>query len=144
MIKRDHGSGANLGAPVFTPETLTGNSPRVSVVLLNKDEPELATSLDLLRSQCVALDAECIVIDALAAVATISAKNGPGSGGFHLRPRSGAQVHSAPAQRRCACRCSAVVAFCDAGEQPAENWLEKLTAPLLTVATTSSAVPSSH
>jgi glycosyltransferase involved in cell wall biosynthesis len=105
---------------------------KISVVVLSKDEPDLAVSLELLRPQCDALGAQCIVVDA--------------SDG-RLEPIH--QEHSwttwidvslpfwrsstIPHQRNIGCRAAtgSIIAFCDSGGEPDENWLASITAPLI-------------
>lgn len=105
---------------------------KISVVVLSKDEPDLAVSLELLRPQCDALGAQCIVVDA--------------SDG---RLESIHQEHSwttwidfsipfwrsstIPHQRNIGCLAAtgSIIAFCDSGGEPDENWLATITAPLV-------------
>lgn len=106
--------------------------PSVSVVVLSKDEPQLATSLELLVAQATHIAAEIVVVDASdhrlddirRAFPTVVWID-------YLGPfwRSSTIPH----QRNVGVRASSgdVIAFCDAGGEPTPNWLETITAPLL-------------
>jgi len=106
--------------------------PTVSVVILNKDEPELMKSLDLLKLQCEALEAECIVVDASDGRMDYIGEAHPWVRWINFRPPFW-RSSSIPHQRNAGVRAaqSDIVAFCDAGGEPAPDWLENLTAPLL-------------
>ncbi|HEV3213439.1 MAG TPA: glycosyltransferase [Acidimicrobiales bacterium] len=110
----------------------TDPRPSVSVVVLSKDEPQLAHTLDLLRPQCDAIDAECLVVDA-------------SMGRMEHVHRDHAWVEwidfvgpmcvkvTIPHQRNAGVRRAKgrIVAFCDAGGSPQEGWLDALIQPLL-------------
>lgn len=106
--------------------------PRISVVVLSKDEPDLAVTLDLLRTQCESLDAECVVVDASQRRLESIHEAHPWvtwidySGPFW-------RSSTIPHQRNAGCRAAAgdVIAFCDAGAEPDDEWLATITAPLL-------------
>ena len=42
----------------------TAESPRISVLIIVKDEPEIEKTLELLHDQCKEANAECVVVDA--------------------------------------------------------------------------------
>jgi glycosyltransferase involved in cell wall biosynthesis len=112
-------------------ETPSESRRLVSVVVLSKDEFDLADTLELLRPQCEALDAECVVVDA-----------------SEQRLKSIHQAHpwvkwidysgpfwrssTIPHQRNLGCRTAQgdIIAFCDAGGEPYPDWLDTITAPL--------------
>jgi glycosyltransferase involved in cell wall biosynthesis len=104
----------------------------ISVVVLSKDEPELAITLELLRPQCESLDAECVVIDASDHRLESIHRANPWvtwvdySGPFW-------RSSTIPHQRNAGCRTAVgdIIAFCDAGGEPDADWLATITAPLL-------------
>lgn len=104
----------------------------VSVVVLSKDEPALATTLDLLRPQCEALGAECIVVDASKGRLNYIRDDHPWvkwidySGPFW-------RSSTIPHQRNVGCRAAAgeVIAFCDCGGEPQSDWLRSITVPII-------------
>ncbi len=105
---------------------------RISVVVLSKDEPDLAVTLELLRTQCESLGAECVVVDASERRLESIHRAHPWvtwidySGPFW-------RSSTIPHQRNVGCRAAAgdVIAFCDAGGEPDADWLATITAPLL-------------
>lgn len=104
----------------------------ISVVVLSKDEPELAITLELLRPQCESLDAECVVIDASDHRLDSIHRANPWvtwvdySGPFW-------RSSTIPHQRNAGCRTAQgdIIAFCDAGGEPDVGWLATITEPLL-------------
>jgi glycosyltransferase involved in cell wall biosynthesis len=115
-------------SPVFATE---GHHPAISVVVLSKDEPELAASLELLRPQCEALNAQCIVVDASEGRLEFIHVAHPwvtwiGFIGPFWRSST------IPHQRNVGCRAATgdIIAFCDSGSEPGANWLASITARL--------------
>ena len=107
-------------------------NPRVSVVIIVRDAPEAEQTLDLLRAQVVANDAECLVIDAsdgrMAAVAVLHpwvrwiTYPAPLDGAISIAGQRNVGIREARAD---------VIAFIDAGCKPVEGWLATLTAPII-------------
>ena len=105
---------------------------RVSVVVLSKDEPDLAVTLDLLKPQCESLRAECVVVDASESRLDEIRVAHPWvnwidySGPFW-------RSSTIPHQRNVGCRAALgdIIVFCDAGGEPDDDWLESITAPLI-------------
>lgn len=97
----------------------------VAVVLLSKDEPNIAESLALLQPQCEALGARCIVIDASEKrLDDIRITNPWVEWIDYEKPFW--RASSIPHQRNVGVRIADtdIVAFCDAGGLPTPNWLE--------------------
>ncbi|NBV25940.1 MAG: glycosyltransferase [Actinobacteria bacterium] len=97
----------------------------VAVVLLSKDEPNIAESLVLLQPQCEALGAKCIVIDASEKrLDDIRIANPWVEWIDYEKPFW--RASSIPHQRNVGVRIANtnIVAFCDAGGLPTPNWLE--------------------
>ncbi|CAB4860717.1 unannotated protein [freshwater metagenome] len=104
----------------------------VAVVLLSKDEPSLAESLDLLRPQCESMAARCLVIDASEGrLDHIRVANPWVAWVDYVKPFW--RKSSIPHQRNIGVRQADtdIVAFCDAGGRPAGDWLRNITAPLV-------------
>ena len=109
---------------------LPTGAPKISVVVLSKDEPALATTLDLLQPQCEELGAECIVVDASNGRLDYIRDDRPWvkwiaySGPFW-------RSSTIPHQRNIGCEAAGdVIAFCDCGGEPPPDWLQSITAPL--------------
>jgi len=109
-----------------------GHDHKISVIVLSKDERDLATSLEILKPQCEALAAQCIVVDASEGRLESIHQD-------HLWTTwidfSGPFWRSStiPHQRNAGCRAATgdIIAFCDSGGEPDVNWLASITAPLL-------------
>jgi glycosyltransferase involved in cell wall biosynthesis len=105
---------------------------KISVVILSKDESELANTLELLKPQCEGLGAQCIVVDAsehrleFIHQANLWTTWLDYSGPFW-------RSSTIPHQRNVGCRAAEgdIIAFCDSGLEPDENWLDTITAPLI-------------
>jgi glycosyltransferase involved in cell wall biosynthesis len=113
------------------PET-TGPLPGVSVVVLSKDEPQLARTLELLRPQCDAIGAECVVVDASdGRMEAIHSANAWAQWVDYVGPMC-IKV-TIPHQRNVGVRRSrgTIVAFCDAGGSPQDGWLAALVQPII-------------
>jgi glycosyltransferase involved in cell wall biosynthesis len=103
----------------------------ISVVVLSKDEPALDTTLNLLRPQCEALGAECIIVDASKGRLDDIRVAHPWvnwidySGPFW-------RSSTIPHQRNVGCRSASgdVIVFCDCGGEPQLDWLKSITGPL--------------
>ncbi|HEV3311186.1 MAG TPA: glycosyltransferase, partial [Chloroflexota bacterium] len=128
---RLHIAGPDSGTTNTASKNSGGGKPQISVVVLSKDEPELALTLDLLRPQCAALNAECIVVDASERRLESIRLAHPWvvwmdySGPFW-------RSSTIPHQRNVGCRAASgdIIAFCDAGGEPDADWLATITAPL--------------
>ncbi len=105
--------------------------PQVSVVIVSKDEPQLAETLTALRAHIEQNDGECIVIDAsrrrLEAIRLSYPwvrwvdYMGPLGVGVTIAHQRNVGVKIARAE---------IIAFCDSGGVPAEGWLSELVRPL--------------
>jgi len=104
----------------------------VAVVLLSKDEPSIAKSLDLLRPQCEQLKARCVIIDASEGRLDFIRVANPWVTWIDYE-KPFWRKSSIPHQRNVGARLAGteIIAFCDAGGEPARDWLEKITTPLL-------------
>lgn len=110
---------------------------QISVVVLSKDELDLAGTLEMLRPQCESLGAECIVVDASEHRLEAIHRAHPWvtwidySGPFW-------RSSTIPHQRNVGCRAANgdIIAFCDAGGEPEADWLRAITAPLMSGART--------
>jgi glycosyltransferase involved in cell wall biosynthesis len=113
------------------------NGRKISVIILSKDEPDLATSLELLRPQCEAMGAQCIVVDASEGRLEFIHRDHPWTTWIDF---SGPFWRSStiPHQRNAGCHAATgdIIAFCDSGGEPSHNWLTSITAPLLSGAFT--------
>jgi len=109
-----------------------GGPPSISVVLVCRDEPELAQTLEALQPQCVAAQAECLVIDGSETRLEDIAAAHPWVRWVDYVAPLGVRATIA-SQRNLGARLSrgAVVAYLDAGSRPAPGWLEALCAPVL-------------
>ncbi|MCB0976791.1 MAG: hypothetical protein KDB02_04965 [Acidimicrobiales bacterium] len=107
-------------------------TPSVSVVVISKDEPSLADTLDLLRPQVDAAGAECIVVDASGGRLDGIGHDRPWVRWVEFTPVEG-RPRSIPHQRNAGVALSEapIVAFVDCGGRPGESWLADLTEPLL-------------
>ena len=110
----------------------TGGPPSVSVVVLSKDEPQLARTLELLRPQCDAIGAECLVVDASAGRMEAVHRAHRWVEWLDFVGPLGIKV-TIPHQRNAGVRRSKgdIVAFCDAGGSPGEGWLASLVEPII-------------
>jgi glycosyltransferase involved in cell wall biosynthesis len=129
-----------------TTDTHVSNSPKsvrsqasppapdrqISVIVLSKNEPDLAVSLELLRPQCETLGAQCIVVDASEGRLEYIHEAHPWTTWVDF---SGPFWRSStiPHQRNAGCRAATgnIIAFCDSGAEPDSNWLASITGPLL-------------
>jgi glycosyltransferase involved in cell wall biosynthesis len=106
--------------------------PKVTVVVISKDEPELGTALATLRPQCEAAQAECLVVDSsegrLDMVrdanqwATWIRYDAPPHRRFTIAHQRNVGVRASQGD---------VVAFCDATGVPDPDWLRSLVEPIL-------------
>lgn len=107
-------------------------SPRISVLIIVKDEPEIEKTLELLNDQCKEANAECIVVDASKhRLDSIRAKH---PWVFWIDYNQTARTNiTIPHQRNIAVAAasSSVLLFCDAGGTPSKNWVSDLSKPLL-------------
>lgn len=98
-----------------------------TVVIIVKDEPAVASTLELLWPQCVAANAECIVVDASEGrLRKIELEfewvrwidfHQPAGRRFTIPQQRNVGVRAATTQR---------IVFCDAGVTPAHDWLRRL------------------
>jgi len=105
--------------------------PQVSVVIVSKDEPQLAETLAVLRAHVEQNDGECVVVDAsrrrLEAIRLSYPWVrwvdfvGPLGVGITIAHQRNVGVNNARAK---------IIAFCDSGGIPAEGWLSELVRPL--------------
>lgn len=105
---------------------------KVSVIIVNKDELQIQRSLELLKPQCEALGAECLVLDASTKRLDFIRLANPWVTWIDYEPPFW-RSSTIPLQRNVAVRASQgeVIAFCDAGGEPDSNWLSSLTDSLL-------------
>ena len=112
--------------------TSSSVSPSVAVVIISKDEPSLADTLKLLHPQLLLLNAECIVVDASEKRLDYIRLKFPWVNWVdYTRPIN--LTVTIPHQRNIGVRESSapIIAFCDSGGAPSDNWLENLIRPIL-------------
>ena len=110
----------------------TAESPRISVLIIVKDEPEIEKTLELLHDQCKNTNAECIVVDASEhRLDSIKVKYPWVNWIDYDQPTS--KIITIPHQRNIAVAAanSSILLFCDAGGTPSKNWVRDLSTPLL-------------
>jgi len=105
--------------------------PRVTVVVVSKDEPHLVETLGVLRQHIDQNQGECIVVDASRKRFDAVRRThpwvrwvdfiGPFGVAITIAHQRNVGVHAARAN---------IIAFCDSGGMPEEGWLSELTAPL--------------
>lgn len=106
--------------------------PRVSVLIISRDEAGINQTLDLLRPQCQDAGAECIIVDSSSKdLDEIRSKQSWATWIDYVNKTS--KRFTIPDQRNVAARSARgeVLLFCDAGSEPSPNWLENLARPLL-------------
>jgi len=107
-------------------------SPVISVLIIVKDEPEILNTLEILKSQCIEMGAECIVVDASEhRLDSIRAKH-PWVTWLDYQQPSGRKITIAH-QRNVAVSAaqSSVLLFCEAGGTPSLKWVHNLSKPLI-------------
>ena len=104
----------------------------VSLVVTSRDESFLSHTLEVLRPQCEALNAECIVVDSSLGRLQAIADANPWVRWIDYVPQI-PKSRTVPHQRNVGCLAarSPIIAFCDAGGEPDPAWLAQLVAPLL-------------
>jgi beta-1,4-mannosyltransferase len=125
-------SSSDTPLAITSPTSPTNDVLRISVVVLSKDEPDLARSLELLLPQCNALGAECIVVDASDGRLESVHQDHLWTKWIDYSPPFW-RSSTIPHQRNVGCRAATghIIAFCDSGGEPDASWLATLTAPLL-------------
>ena len=105
---------------------------KISVLLIVKDEPEIAKTLKILKEQCEEIDAECIVVDASEHRLDYIKESNLWVNWFHFM-QSTKKTTTIPQQRNYAVAKSKgdILVFCDAGGEPCDGWLKELIAPIL-------------
>ena len=104
----------------------------ISVLVIVKDEPEIANTLKILESQCKYMNAECIVVDASEhRLDSIRARH-PWVYWIDYQQPIGRRI-TIPQQRNIAVARSKgdILVFCDAGGEPCKGWLKALIEPIL-------------
>jgi hypothetical protein len=98
----------------------------------SRDESFLSHTLEVLRPQCEALNAECIVVDSSLGRLQAIADANPWVRWIDYVPQI-PKSRTVPHQRNVGCLAarSPIIAFCDAGGEPDPAWLAQLVAPLL-------------
>ena len=102
------------------------------MVIISKNEESLAGTLTALRTQCDGMDAECVVVDAsngrLGAVRDAQAW----VRWYDFAAPAGRRV-TIPHQRNLGVDLAKgeIIAFCDAGGIPADDWLPLLSSPII-------------
>ena len=106
-------------------------SPRISVVIVVRDAPEVEGTLALLAPQVAAVGAECLVIDSSEGRMGAIASRYPWVRWIDYPAPLDGRV-SIAGQRNAGIRAArgGVIVFIDAGCEPVEGWLAAITAPL--------------
>ena len=111
---------------------MTTATPRVSVIVVSRNERALADTLKRLHPQCLAIDAECIVVDSSTGQLHDVAATAPWVRWIdYVPPRPGQRTVSQQRNIGCVAARGDVLVFCDVGGVPDSQWLELITAPLL-------------
>ena len=105
----------------------------ISIVIVVKDEPEIAQTLKLILTQVDQTDTECIVVDASNGRLREIAQQNPQVRWIDFKSRNPKRNITIAEQRNVGVRASSgeVIVFCDAGGSPEPGWLKALTTPLL-------------
>jgi len=104
--------------------------PTISVLVVCRDEPFLATTLSALRDQCERLEAECIVVDASKGRLQHVADAHPWVRWVDYHATTPGRTTSHQRNVGVTLARGPVIAFIDAGAEPPDGWLEAITAPL--------------
>jgi len=106
---------------------------KISIVIVVKDEPEIAQTLKLIDTQFDETGMECIVVDASNGRLRDIAQLNPQVRWRDFKSRIPERKITIAEQRNFGVRASSgeVIVFCDAGGSPEPGWLKALTTPLL-------------
>ena len=118
------------------------DSDAISVVLISKDESNLAVTLERLRPECLSVKAECLVVDAsLGRMASTKARE-PWVRWIDFAPVPGRRF-TIPHQRNAGVRAAtgSIIVFCDCGTDFEPGWLGRLVAPILARSAVATAGP---
>jgi glycosyltransferase involved in cell wall biosynthesis len=109
----------------------TAESPRISVLIIVKDEPEIEKTLELLHDQCKEANAECVVVDASEhRLDSIRTKH-PWVNWIDYTQANQKITISHQRNIAVAAAHSSILLFCDAGGTPSKNWISNISKPLL-------------
>jgi len=116
--------------------------PRISVVVISKNEDFLSETLFALEAQCATSAAECVVVDASDLGLHQIRDAYPWVRWHDFRGPVGRSV-TIPHQRNFGVSIAQgdVIAFCDAGGIPEDGWLSRLTSPILDGSVTATGGP---
>jgi glycosyltransferase involved in cell wall biosynthesis len=105
---------------------------QIAVVIISKDEPSLAETIRLLKPQCESLGARLVIVDASLGKLDWIRKENPWVI-WHDYVKSLGKTFTIPQQRNLGVKLADadVIAYCDSGSLPAENWLQELTDPII-------------
>jgi glycosyltransferase involved in cell wall biosynthesis len=105
---------------------------KISVLIIVKDEPEIAKTLKILKKQCEEMNTECIVVDASEHRLDYIKESNLWVDWFHFTQNT-SKTTTIPQQRNYAVAKSKgdILVFCDAGGEPCDGWLKELIAPIL-------------
>jgi len=106
---------------------------KISIVIVVKDEPEIAQTLKLIDTQFDDAYMECIVVDASNGRLRDIAQLNPQVQWIDFKSRNSKRKITIAEQRNVGVRASSGedIVFCDAGGSPEPGWLKALTTPLL-------------
>ena len=103
----------------------------ISVLIIVKDEPEIAKTLKILKDQCEAISAECIVVDASEHRLDYIKESNLWVDWFHFSQNSSTNTTISQQRNYAVARSKGdILVFCDAGGEPSDGWLKALIAPI--------------
>ena len=108
------------------------NKKSIAVVIISKDEASLNVTIELLKPQCEKLNASLIVVDASERRLDWIRREHPWVI-WHDYVKPLDRNFTIPQQRNLGVRLSNadIIAYCDSGSIPDDNWLEELTNPIV-------------
>lgn len=103
----------------------------ISVLIIVKDEPEILKTLEILKDQCEAISAECIVVDASEHRLDYIKESNLWVNWFHFSQNSITNTTISQQRNYAVARSKGdILVFCDAGGEPCDGWLKALISPI--------------